>query len=150
MAALTSTQTRREHPTAHPIKVVSRRTGITAEVLRAWEKRYRAVVPSRSPTGRRLYSDADIERLKLLRRVVGAGFSIGQVASLADAELASMVQTAEDTVEAGAARPPATKVLSEPDGLALGIEAIRSLDAARLQAVLQESAVRLGQAKLVT
>lgn len=128
---------------------MSRRTGISAEVLRAWEKRYRAVVPSRSPTGRRLYSDADIERLKLLRRVVEAGFSIGKVASLADAELAPMVQAEESAVEIGAKRSPPAKVLSEQDGLAMGIEAIRGLDPARLEAVLQESAVRLGEAKLV-
>jgi MerR family transcriptional regulator, light-induced transcriptional regulator len=50
----------------HPIQVVTRRTGVSADVLRVWEKRYAVVTPIRSASGRRLYSDADIERLRLL------------------------------------------------------------------------------------
>ena len=44
----------------HPIQVVARRTGMTADRLRAWEKRYGVVEPGRSDGGRRLYSDEDI------------------------------------------------------------------------------------------
>ena len=47
----------------HPIQVVVRRTGLSADLLRAWERRYAAVEPGRTSTGRRLYSDRDIERL---------------------------------------------------------------------------------------
>ena len=38
----------------YPISVVVRRTGLTQDILRAWERRYEAVVPLRTPTGRRL------------------------------------------------------------------------------------------------
>ena len=40
----------------HPIKVVARRTGLSAHVIRIWEKRYGAVEPERTDTNRRLYS----------------------------------------------------------------------------------------------
>jgi MerR family transcriptional regulator, light-induced transcriptional regulator len=74
-------------PPVHPIGVVARRTGISLHVLRAWERRYQVVEPRRTPGGQRLYSDADIARLRLLRRVTDSGHSISQVAALPQAEL---------------------------------------------------------------
>ena len=53
----------------HPIQVVAKRTGLTADVLRVWEKRYAVVEPGRSSGGHRLYSDVDVERLGLLESV---------------------------------------------------------------------------------
>src|SRR5919206_4189304 len=75
----------------HPIGVVAERTGLSPDLLRVWERRYRAVEPSRSGDGQRAYSDADIERLRLLRLATTAGRSIGQVARLATEELARLV-----------------------------------------------------------
>ena len=49
----------------HAMRLVILRTGLTADLLRAWEKRYGAVTPMRSHGGQRLYSDADVERLWL-------------------------------------------------------------------------------------
>jgi DNA-binding transcriptional MerR regulator len=62
----------------HPIQVVARRTGLSPDVLRVWEKRYQAVEPGRTKTGRRLYSDDDIERLRLLREATSRGRRIGE------------------------------------------------------------------------
>ena len=64
------------------IKVVARRTGLSAHVIRIWEKRYGAVEPERTDTNRRLYSREQIERLALLRELTQAGQSIGHVAKL--------------------------------------------------------------------
>ena len=66
----------------YPIQSATRLTGLSAHVIRIWEQRYRAVEPQRTPTRRRLYSPGEIERLKLLRGVTLAGYSIGQVAQL--------------------------------------------------------------------
>ena len=48
--------------TKHPIQIVSRRTGLSTDVIRAWERRYKAVKPIRSSNGRRLYSDNDVKK----------------------------------------------------------------------------------------
>ena len=53
----------------HPIAVVTERTGLSQDLLRVWERRYRAVSPTRGPGGQRLYSDADIERLQLIQKL---------------------------------------------------------------------------------
>lgn len=66
----------------HPISYVCRRVGLSTYVVRAWEKRYGAVVPARTSTKRRLYSDAEIDRLDLLARLVAQGHSISQIARL--------------------------------------------------------------------
>jgi DNA-binding transcriptional MerR regulator/methylmalonyl-CoA mutase cobalamin-binding subunit len=63
----------------YPIRAVSKETGLSIDTLRAWERRYGAVVPGRTKRGR-VYSEEDIERLELLRRVTEIGYSIGQVA----------------------------------------------------------------------
>ena len=57
----------------HPVRVVAQRTGLSSHVLRAWERRYGVVAPHRTEGGQRLYSDADIERLSLLRTLTAAG-----------------------------------------------------------------------------
>ena len=67
---------------SHPIQVVSRYTGLSPELIRAWEKRYGVVKPARTKSGRRLYSDADIEHLSLVRKVTQFGRRISEVAAL--------------------------------------------------------------------
>lgn len=88
----------------HPIGVVSERTGLTADVLRAWERRYGVVTPARSPGGQRLYTDADVERLSLLHRATLGGRSIGQVAGLDPASLVALVREDEAARVAAPAR----------------------------------------------
>ena len=73
------------------IGAVTRLTGLSADVVRVWERRYGAVQPQRSQAGTRLYSDADIARLRRLRQAVEKGYSISQAARLSDEELAGVV-----------------------------------------------------------
>ena len=70
----------------YPIRTVAKLTGLTLDTLRAWERRYGAVVPERDGRGR-CYTDSHVERLRLLRGVVESGNSIGRVAGMTDAEL---------------------------------------------------------------
>jgi len=85
--------------------VVAKRTGLTPAVLRAWEKRYGVVDPSRTEGGQRLYSDDDVVRLSLLHRVVEEGRSIGQVAGMSTDDLEALVR--EDEAERGGFGGPA-------------------------------------------
>lgn len=80
------------HRPRHPIQVAARRAGLNAALLRAWERRYGAVEPWRSETQQRLYSDAEIERLRRLRIVTEAGRRIRDVSGLDDEQLAALVE----------------------------------------------------------
>jgi MerR family transcriptional regulator, light-induced transcriptional regulator len=64
------------------INHVAKITGISKEVLRVWEKRYRLLSPERSTNRYRLYSEKDVELLLFLRKEMEQGQSIGELASL--------------------------------------------------------------------
>jgi len=120
----------------HPIRVVAERTGLSPDVLRAWERRHGVVTPARSEAGQRLYSDADIDRLALLFKATQAGRSLGQTAALSAEELRRLV--AEDA-ERGASRPtPAAESLER------AFAAVADLDPERLQTVLRGAVLSLG------
>jgi len=76
----------------YPIRYAARRTQLTPHVIRAWEKRYQAVIPQRSPKNRRLYSEENIQRLQLLKQITDAGHNISQVAGLDATELLDLAQ----------------------------------------------------------
>lgn len=62
---------------------VANRTQMTIAALRAWERRYRILTPARTTGGQRLYSEADVERVRFVQRLVAEGWSIpGAVARL--------------------------------------------------------------------
>ena len=89
-----SVRKQRNSPAQYPIRAVSKLTGIAIDTLRAWERRHRAVTPVRDDRGR-MYTDADIARLRLLRGAVEHGHSIGRLAGLTDAELRRLAATAD-------------------------------------------------------
>lgn len=57
-----------------PIRVVSQRTGVSPEVLRAWERRYDFPRPQRTPGGARAYSFDQVVRLELIARAMRMGW----------------------------------------------------------------------------
>lgn len=122
----------------HPMRLVAERTGLSPDVLRAWERRYGVVSPGRSEGGQRLYSDADIERLSLMVKAIEGGRSVGQTASLPIEELHRLV--AEDAAR-GAARPTPAADYRE-----LAFASVAALAPDQLQTVLRSAVLSLGTA----
>lgn len=75
------------------IGAVARLTQIHPETIRVWERRYELVSPNRSDSGRRLYSDEDIERLSLVKQLTELGHSVSGLARLTDQELRDRLAT---------------------------------------------------------
>lgn len=127
----------------HPIRVVAQRTGLTPATLRAWERRYQVVEPTRSEGGQRLYSDADVERLVRLRRLSDAGRSISLVAALGDDEAEALLREDQAQRPASAAVVPGGGSAAERMvDAAVGL--VMNLDGDGLEALLRRSAVTLG------
>jgi MerR family transcriptional regulator, light-induced transcriptional regulator len=124
------------------IKVVARRTGLSAHVIRIWEKRYGAVEPERTGTNRRLYSDEQIERLSLLREITQAGHSIGHVAKLPTEKLRKLAREAHDTNRPAPRSLPAVPAAST--FLDECIAAVKALDSRVLEETLKRAATELG------
>jgi DNA-binding transcriptional MerR regulator len=74
------------------IKSVAHLSGVSEHTLRAWERRYQVVLPDRSEGGRRLYSTADVEKLKLLALLVDRGHAISTLARLSTQELTELAK----------------------------------------------------------
>ena len=128
-----------------PIRVVVRETGLSAHVLRVWEKRYRAVVPQRTPTQRRIYTEGDLHRLKLLRQATLLGHPIGSVANLSDEALHTLVKSAADQPLISPAGSIGDRRPAPDSPIILDcIEAVKTFDADGLNKLLEQAAVESG------
>lgn len=101
---------------------LSRRSGVSPERLRAWERRYELLRPTRSPGGLRLYSEADLARVRVMRGHLEAGLAAAEAAALAKQD-----EVAE----------PAPAVALSPETLRQELaDALDGYDEPRAQAVL--------------
>jgi MerR family transcriptional regulator, light-induced transcriptional regulator len=82
---------------------LSKRTGVSPELLRAWERRYGLLRPTRSDGGLRLYSGGDVDRVKVMQQHLAAGLAAAEAARLATSE------RGDDTVAARALDPDAAR-----------------------------------------
>lgn len=131
----------------HPMQVVVRRTGLTPDVLRVWEKRYAVVEPGRSEGGHRLYSDGDVERLLLLNRVTSAGRRISQMAAL---DMASLQELAEEDAEALlVARESESRRIGAEPHLAACLAAVNRMEGRELEKSLIRATVALPAPALI-
>jgi DNA-binding transcriptional MerR regulator/methylmalonyl-CoA mutase cobalamin-binding subunit len=134
----------------YPIKVVSQMTGLSVHVIRAWERRYNVVEPDRTDTNRRLYSEEDIEKLKLLNDALRLGHHIGGVANLSLAELRSLSsKEAKSTSEIKNDFAPLSSDKIVEDFLSESLEAIKNYNAKKLESILLNASSKLTQPKLI-
>lgn len=78
--------------TTYPMRAVSRLTGLTADTIRAWERRYRAVKPERTEGNARRYSESEVRRLALLRQATERGHTISEIAAWSEDRLLALMQ----------------------------------------------------------
>ena len=101
---------------------LSKRAGVSPELLRAWERRYGLLRPTRSAGGLRLYTSGDLERVRLMRQHLAGGLAAAEAAA-----------AALGTVVAEEAAPPALSPAAVRAALA---EALDRFDEPRAQALL--------------
>ena len=68
----------------YTIGTVARLSGFSPHQLRKWESRLGLLIPDRAANGRRVYSEKQIDRLKMLRRLINAGYRIGDLAKMGE------------------------------------------------------------------
>src|SRR3954466_8792534 len=103
---------------------LSKRSGVSPELLRAWERRYGLLLPTRTSGGLRLYSQADLDRVRVMREHLDAGLAAAQAATLA--------------MRAGTAEPNSSAALS-PSAMREDLAAaLDHFDEPRAQAILDQ------------
>jgi len=95
------------------IGAVAKATGFSPDTLRIWQKRYGFPVPQRKPSGHRLYSVADVRRLRRISEALARGHRPGQVVALAEPRLESLLTDRTFSVAAGPARLAGLKSLMD-------------------------------------
>ena len=130
----------------HGIKAATTLTGLSAHVIRVWEKRYGAVTPQRTETNRRLYTDADISRLQMLSKLIKKGYTIGHIAQLQDSELAELF----DSIAASETDPQVAAAAGQVSHLIqAAASAIRNYDQTALDRIFDEASLTLGYSGLL-
>jgi len=116
-----------ENEQLYPIGVVERDTGIGRDTLRVWERRYGFPEPARNEKGERIYSETQLRRLQRVRRLLDQGLRPGKLLPLNDDALDQL----ETELQSEIPEPQDESVIAL-------VDAIRSTDAARVEALLQE------------
>jgi MerR family transcriptional regulator, light-induced transcriptional regulator len=131
-------------PPALSIAAVERDTGLSKDTLRAWERRYGFPTPERDALGERAYPLAQVDRLRIVRRLLDAGHRPGQVVPL---ELEALQALA---AQAGCDAPGAADATLGGEQLSAQLALIRSHDVPRLRRELARLLSQHGLARFVT
>jgi MerR family transcriptional regulator, light-induced transcriptional regulator len=116
----------------YTIKEAALRTGLTEPVLRAWERRYGVVAPSRTAGGYRLYDEAALRRLRSMRRLIEDGWSASAAAAAIIAGTHQATGDGREPAANGRASELATALVEQL------VSAAEALDSARIEAVLDD------------
>lgn len=125
------------------IAAVERATGLSKDTLRVWERRYGFPQPERDAAGDRAYPAEQVERLRVIRRLMDAGHRPGGIVAL-DMNALQAIAAPPDAVPSSARR--ASPV---PD-VAACMDLIQRHDAPALQHLLSQAAARSGLVSFVT
>ena len=129
------------------IAAVERETGIGKDTLRVWERRYGFPAPGRDALGERLYPSEQVERLRLVRRLLDSGHRPGKVVGLPYEALLALVP--DPATATPAAPSPVADGSTGPD-VFTRMAWLRSHDVDTLRRSLAQAAAQLGLSRFVT
>ncbi|RLQ23075.1 MerR family transcriptional regulator [Seongchinamella sediminis] len=137
------------------IGTVARLTGLKPDTLRVWERRYDLGASQKSDTGRRQYTQADLEHLQLVAALVRSGARIGEIAASERKTLERLVEACTDGSRSPAVDKPQVVFvgeaicnwLEEHQGCLSGVSA--HLAASRLEALELQVFEELGEIDLL-
>lgn len=130
-------------PATLSIAAVERDTGLSKDTLRVWERRYGFPAPSRDALGERAYPHDQVERLRLIRRLLDAGHRPGRVVLLPLDELERLAATPP-------ARPPSAPVKGSEIDLQSYLALLREHDMDGLRRALSQAQMRMGLGRFIS
>lgn len=133
-----------EEISLHGIASIERITGISKDTLRIWERRYGFPSPYRDECGERLYPDAQVKRLILLKRLLDAGFRPGRIVAATPDELEKLLAESH----ARRLKQAGSSTLAVPE-LASYISLLRTHEVELLRQRLAQAIIRMGLAACI-
>jgi DNA-binding transcriptional MerR regulator/methylmalonyl-CoA mutase cobalamin-binding subunit len=139
-----------EDEKSYPIGYVALATGLSSHVIRAWEKRYGAVTPERTGKSRRLYSQRDIDHLKLLKAARSRGQRIGTAVQFDEEALYRMGRHENQPTDSSDPKSEALqRFVHSSELLDACFEAVRGMDASALSDGLRRASAHLSRPSLM-
>jgi DNA-binding transcriptional MerR regulator/methylmalonyl-CoA mutase cobalamin-binding subunit len=125
-----------------PIAAVERDTGLSKDTLRVWERRYGFPRPLRDAFGERIYPFEQLERLRLIKRLLDQGHRPGKVVPLPRAELEGLAVAASSAARSGEAD-------EATEDLAACMHCLQQHRLDELRRLLSQCLMRLGLARFI-
>lgn len=88
------------------IAAVEREVGLSKDVLRVWERRYGFPVPQRDARGERVYPAEQVQRLRLVKRLLDLGHRPGRLLAASEQELEATLSSARSRSAGAGSGPP--------------------------------------------
>jgi MerR family transcriptional regulator, light-induced transcriptional regulator len=126
------------------IAAVERDTGLSKDTLRVWERRYGFPTPVRDAIGERAYSLPEVEKLRVVKRLLDAGHRPGRIVPLALEQLQELTEQTVDQPQR------AVETALAGDDLREYLELLRTHDAPSLRGALTRLLSRFGVSRFVT
>ncbi len=120
------------------IAAVERDTGLSKDTLRVWERRYGFPSPGRDANGERVYLPAEVDKLRILQRLIGAGHRPGKIIGLDTAQLQALIER----LPQGSALPPIAEATIA--GLERYLSLLRAHQVDDLRKLLTQAVLRQG------
>jgi MerR family transcriptional regulator, light-induced transcriptional regulator len=140
-----------ENKKNYPIGYVALATGLSTHVIRVWEKRYGAVAPERTGNSRRLYSQKDIDHLKLLKAARSRGQRIGTAVTLEEEALYRMGRNENPGADPAEAKDEALRRFADSSELLEAcVDAVRRMDASAFIGALRRASAHLPRPSLLS
>lgn len=143
MVMVFSLDSQRDAP-VYNIKAMSKLTGVPADTLRRWESRYNVIVPKRTDSGYRLYSQRDVDTILWLKGKLEEGLSISRACEMlrqmgGDPAPSTQAQTVAPVTPLAPQQVDESPVRSFEALRAELIDALRSVDETRAGELLTEA-----------
>jgi DNA-binding transcriptional MerR regulator/methylmalonyl-CoA mutase cobalamin-binding subunit len=134
-------------PLSRTIAAVERDTGLSKDTLRVWERRYGFPSPDRDQFGERVYPIEQVDKLRVLRRLMDAGHRPGKVIHLPIESLQALAAEANGPTASPRSMGDA---LAEHEDLPRYVELIKAHEVDALRRALSQAQLRLGMERFVT
>ncbi len=128
------------------IAAVERAPGLSKDMLRVWERRYGFPVPRRDRRGERVYPPEQVEKLRVISRLLARGMRPGEVMRIPLPTLIERFQASEPVPEAASSEAPGGALAAN---MREAMELLKACDEAGLRAHLSRALLRLGLQRFV-
>jgi len=129
----------------YTVKAAAQKSGVSEHTIRMWERRYQAIIPERTESNRRTYTEEDVKRLSLLKRATDQGHAISMIAEMANEDILAMLST---EIRNSAVIHKPLKELTPPT-IESAMQAIRDIDNITFENLMQDALTALGDSAFI-